>query len=354
MDGGINLSDFSAKERILVVEVNWLGDVLFSTAAIRAIRKKYPGAYMAALVVPRCKAVLMGNNYLDEVIVLDEDSKHKGLWGKIRLIYELKKRNFTIAYFFKGSLTRIFCTFLAGIPKRVGYKLKMGGLFLTDKVQMPQGRLHRADIYHYLVAHTSIPEGERHCDFFVGPQDRKFVEELLKKHGLAEGRKMVVMHVGGNWDLKRWPKENFAKLIDILAERFAVDVVISGSFMDHPLAVEIARMSRNKPFIACGLTTLKQLGALFAKSDVVVSADSGPLHIALAMEAKTVALFGPTAQEITGPLGRGEFSVIRKKDLSCSIPCYNLECADNKCMSAVTAEDVGKEIEELGWLKPST
>ncbi|HAJ56674.1 MAG TPA: lipopolysaccharide heptosyltransferase II [Candidatus Omnitrophica bacterium] len=346
------ISDFSAKERILVVEVNWLGDVLFSTAAIRAIRKKYPGAYIAALVVPRCKAVLLGNNYIDEVMALDEAGRHKGFMGKLRLIMELKKRRFTIAYFFKASLTRIFCAFLAGIPKRIGFAAKMGGMFLSEKVFLPKEAFHRADTFYYLVTRDRIPESERYYDFFISIEDQRFVDDLFKKHNIREDKDIVVLHVGGNWDLKRWPKESFARLIDVFAERYGAEVVISGSFMDHSLAAQIAGMSSHKPFIACGLTTLKQLGALFRKSSLVVSADSGPLHIALAMEARTIALFGPTATEVTGPLGRGEYSVLRIKDLSCRIPCYNLECKDNICMTAIKIEDVWTEAERLGWLKP--
>ncbi|MBI5872655.1 MAG: lipopolysaccharide heptosyltransferase II [Candidatus Omnitrophica bacterium] len=352
MSYGVKLSDFSAKERILVVEVNWLGDVLFSTAAIRAIRKKYPGAYIAALVVPRCKAILLGNNYLDEVMGLDEEGRHKGFLGKLRLVMELRSRHFSAAYFFKTSLTRIFCAFLAGIRRRIGFAIKMNGLFLTEKVCLPKEIFHRADTYYYLVTRTRIPDGERYYDFFVSKEDKSFVDDLLKKHGVAEGKKIVVLHVGGNWGLKRWPKESFAKFIDVLFESYGEEVIISGSFLDQPLAADIAGMSRHKPFIACGLTTLKQLGALFSKSDVVISADSGPMHIALAMEARTIALFGPTAPEVTGPLGRGEFSVLRKKDLSCVIPCYNLKCADNTCMSAIKIEDICKEAEKRGWLKP--
>lgn len=344
--------EFYAKERILIVEVNWLGDVLFSTPAIRAIRKKYPGAYIAALVVPRCKAVLLGNNYLDEVMVLDEDGRHKGWWGKLCLIRELRNRRFSIAYFFKTSLTRVSWAFWAGIPKRIGFAVKGKGLFLTERVVLPKENFHRADSYYYLVTGVRIPENECYCDFFVGLEDRHFVDDLLKKHGIPEDKKIVVLHVGGNWRLKRWPQESFASLIDTLGECYGVQVVITGAFTDHPLATEIAARTRNKPFVACGLTTLKQLGALFARCDFVVSADSGPLHIALSMQARTISLFGPTAPEVTGPLGRGEFAILRKKDLDCVIPCYNLKCEDNVCMSAIKNEDVLCEAERRGWLKP--
>lgn len=338
-------------ERILIVEVNWLGDCLFSTPAIRAVRKKHPGAYIAVLVVPRCKEVLSGNNYLDEMVILDEKGLYRGLWGKLRLIRDLRIRRFTKAYFFRPSLSRTLSVFLAGVQKRIGADNKKSGFLLTEKIQLPLKGLHRADTYYYLVTKTKIPDGERYCDFFVSSDDKKFIDDLLKKHRLDPAKKIVILHVGGNWDLKRWPKENFARLSDRFFESYGAEVVISGSFMDYPLASQIAGMAHHKPLILCGKTTLKQLGALFGRSDLVVSADSGPLHIAMAMEARTVSLFGPTSQEITGPLGRGDFSIVRNPEILCVIPCYNLECKDNICMSSITIERVLEEVEKKEWLK---
>ncbi len=342
---------FAAKERVLIFEVNWLGDVLFSTPAIRAIRKRHPGAYIAAILYPRCKQVLLGNNYIDEVMVLDEGGRHKGFLGKLRLLHEIKARHFSICYLFKTSASRIFLLFLAGIRKRIGFARGLKGLLLTEKVKLPAGDFHRADIYYYLVSKSKIPEGERHYDFFVTSEDKQFIDVFLKKHGIDREKKIAALHIAGNWELKRWPKENFASLVDILFERFGSQVILTGSFLEHNLAKSIIDLCRNKPLIACGMTTLKQLGALFQIADVVVSADSGPLHIALAVGAKTVALFGPTAPEITGPLGRNEFEILSKKNPGCSVPCYNLLCKDNVCMKSITPEDVAICIEEKGWLK---
>ncbi len=343
--------NFSAKERVLIVEPNWLGDVLFSTPAIRAVRQKYPGAYIAALVVPRCRAILSGNNYLDEVIILDEDGRHKGLMGKLALARDLRIRRFSVAYIFRPSVTRTFCVFLAGIKKRIGYAFKKGSLLLTQKVVLPEGELHRADTYYYVVTEKKIPEGERYCDFFVSNEDKRSVDDFLNKNNLKNEKKLVVLHVGGNWDLKLWPKENFAGLIDSLIEHYNAEVVISGSVKDDSLAKEIYARARLKPFVACGMTTLNQLGALFMKSDLVISADSGPLHIAMAMEARTVALFGPTSPIVTGPMGRGDFSILRNKNIECVIPCYNLGCLDNRCMRSISVEQVLDEVEKKGWLK---
>jgi heptosyltransferase-2 len=343
--------DFAAKERVLVFEVNWLGDVLFSTPALRAIRKKHPGAFITVLVPPRCKPVLTGNNYIDEVLVYDDKGVHRGLFGFLRLVRDLRVRRFSRVYFFKPSTTRQWCAYLAGIKERVGFARKAGFL-LTQKVTLPAGTWHRADVFYYLVARERISEFERHCDFFVSVEDRVFIEEFLRKNNLGGGRRMAALHVGGNWDLKRWPPEHFARLIDILSERYGADVIMTGAFSDGPLAQKIASLATQKSFDACGQTTLKQLGALFQKSDVVISADSGPLHVAMAVQARTIALFGPTLPEVTGPMGSGDRSVLHNKEgISCALPCYHLDCADNVCMKSITPEQVVEAIEKNGWLK---
>jgi lipopolysaccharide heptosyltransferase II len=345
-------SPFWAEERIVIVEVNWLGDVLFSTPAIRAIRKKHPGAYIAALVVPRCKVLLMGNNYLDEVITLDEGGRYKGLFGKLRLVRDLRVRRFNVAYILRPSLTRTLCLFLAGVRRRIGFTTKKTAFLLTDRVVFPKDKLHRADIYYYLVTGSRIPAGERYCDYFVSPDDRDFIEDFLKKHHLGQEKNLVTLHVGGNWDLKRWPKERFAQLIDVLKDKYQMDVVISGAYSEHDLAKEISSLTRSKPFIACGLTTLKQLGVLFQKSAIVISADSGPLHVAAAVGARVLSLYGPTSPELTGPLSRDELPVLcGQQTPTCQVPCYNLECKDNVCMSSITVEQVISELEKRGWLK---
>ncbi|MFA5038253.1 MAG: lipopolysaccharide heptosyltransferase II [Candidatus Omnitrophota bacterium] len=346
------VSEFSAQERIVIVEPNWLGDVLFSTPAIRAVRQKHPGAFITALVVPRCKTLLLGNNYLDEVLALDEGIRYKGLSGKMRLVRDLRIRRFSAAYILRPSLTRTLCLWLAGVKRRTGFYTGKTGFLLTEKVAYPKDRMHRADIYYYLIAGTRIPEGKRHCDLFVSDEDRAFIEDFLKKHGLGQRRALVSLHVGGNWGPKRWPKENFGRLIRVLKEKYEADVVLSGSYADHALADEIAGLSGVHPFIACGLTTLKQAAILFQRSQVVISADSGPLHLAAAAGARCLSLYGPTSPELTGPLGRQEIPVLRAPDLNCETPCYNKECQDNICMRSISVDQVVEELDSRGWLKP--
>jgi ADP-heptose:LPS heptosyltransferase len=102
----------------------------------------------------------------------------------------------------------------------------------------------------------------------------------------------------------------------------------------------------NRPTIFCGGTTLGQLAALMAKASLVISNDSGPMHIAVSQKTKTICLFGPTSPEITGPLGSGDYTVIRK-DVGCEVPCYQLDCNDNRCMKAISVYDVLQAVQKI-------
>ncbi len=339
------------QEKILIVEVNWLGDILFSTPAVRALRREHPRAYLAALVVPRGKQVLAGNPYIDELIVLDEEKRHRGWRGKMRLVRDLRVRKFSLAYVLRPSVSRTLVLWLAGVKRRIGFD-KKAPFLLTEAVPVPEDpAMHRGDVYYYLVKRTPIPASERYCDFYVAPSDREHIDDFLRSRRCGAGRPFAALHVGGNWDLKRWPREAFVGLTNALMETCGVDVVISGSILDEVPAREIADRSVRRPVIACGQTTLRQLGALFERAAFVVSADSGPLHIAMAVKARTIGLFGPTEPRVTGPLGLSEYAVLRPPDLSCAVPCYNLSCADNVCMRSISVDHVLNEAENRGWLK---
>jgi len=329
-------------KRILIVNVNWIGDTLFSTPFIRAVREAYPDSYIACLIHPRCKEMLEANPRLDELIVYDEEGAHKSLSGKLRLILSLRNRRFDTAFLLHRSFTKALIVFLAGIKDRIGYPTKKRGMLLTKTIDSPAEELHKVEYFLNIAVSAGLKPSNRSYEFFVSDANKDFINDLLRSQGISDSDTVAVLCPGGNWDPKRWPKENFAKLADALAERCGAKIVISGAKKDMTLAEDIKTMMKTKPVITAGKTTLKQLGALFARADLVVANDTGPMHLAVAMKAKTIALFGPTSPRLTGPYGEGRYKVISKNE-TCDVPCYDFTCTDNRCMSAIKVEDVLKE-----------
>jgi len=332
-------------KRILIFNVNWLGDVLFSTATIRNIRRNFPGSFIACVIPSRCYPVLKGNPHLDEIIIFDEDDRHKSIFERFNFIRSLREKDFDLVFLLHRSFSRALICRLAGIPKRIGHYTKKRSFLLTQKIMPPpRDSLHRIDYYLDIIEHAGLKVEDRYTEFYFSEEDTISVREFLSKNSVNDKDFIVAINPGGNWLSKRWPKEYWAELADKLIEKFQAKVVITGGHNDHNLAEQIKARMKFKPIIACAVFNIKQLGALAKMASLFITADTGPMHIANSVGAKKIiAIFGPTSPEITGPCPLNN-AVILQKNVGCAIPCYNLKCKDNRCMKSITPDDVIKAV----------
>lgn len=332
-------------KRILVFNVNWLGDVLFSTAVIRNIRRSYPDSYIACVIPSRCGLILEGSPNLDEVIIFDEKGKDKGVLAQLRFMRLLAGKKFDLVFLLHRSASRAFICYLAGIPQRIGHYTKKRAFLLTKNIMPPvRDSLHRIDYYLDVIEKTGLKVYDRHTEFFFSKEDEKNVEKFLKDNAIIEKDFIAGVNLGGNWLPKRWPVSYWAVLIDRLIGELGLKVIITGSDSDLDLVSQARVLIKRQPIVAAGMFSLKQFGALCKRLDLFITADTGPLHIANAVGAKKIiALFGPTDPLITGPYPQ-ENVVILKKDIGCKIPCYKVDCKDNRCMAAIQPEEVLKQV----------
>jgi lipopolysaccharide heptosyltransferase II len=331
-------------KKILVFNINWLGDVLFSEPSMRALKETYPDAKLVCIVGPSCRAVLENNPYVDEIIEFDEKTTHRGLLQRARFIRSIASQKFDVVFLLHRSFTRALLMFLAGIPERIGYSTWKRFWLLTKRVRPCAQQVHRVD--HFLgvvqAGGARISRDARY-ELFLNKDAERSIDVFLRTHGIGEGRRFIVLNPGGNWGPKRWPAENFAALAERITRELGYTVVVTGAEKDKARAAVIAQ--RAKIIDVTGKTDLVQLAALFTRASIVVSGDSGPLHVASAVGACVIALFGPTSQAITGPRGKGPCTIIRKAlPARCRVPCYNKRCAKRACMENITVEDVFKEI----------
>jgi lipopolysaccharide heptosyltransferase II len=275
------------------------------------------------------------------VIIFDEHDRHKGMLEKLNFVSLLKKKKFDTVFLLHRSFSRALICRLAGIKQRIGHSTKKRAFLLTKKIIPPKkDSLHRIDYYLDVIEKAGLRVEDRYLDFSFTPADEKQVDNFFKKNLLKTHNFVVVINPGGNWMPKRWPPDYWAQLADKLINETNAKVIITGSISDLLLVGKIKNAMSQLPLIACGVFNLKQLGALAAKADLFITADTGPLHIANAVGAKKIiAIFGPTAQRITGPYPPTNV-VILQKDIGCLIPCYKVNCADNRCMQAITPDDV--------------
>ncbi len=326
-------------ERIVIFNVNWLGDVLFSTPFIRVLRETYPQSHIAVIVVPRCGELLETNPRINELIIYRENDTHAGLAGKRRFIGALRKKGFDAAFLLHRSVTRAALMWAAGIPARIGYAEKQRGFLLTHMCEPPPKAQHKVDYFLAIARSWGITHAPVPCELFLTARDRERALRLNESFGLKPGGHYVLLNPGGNWAPKRWPPSHFIALGGMIWKRFHIPLVVTGAAQDRDLADAIADGINGTAYNCAGRTTLREYGALCESASCVVSADSGPMHIAASVKAPVVALFGPTSPELSGPRGEGEYRILRN-DSGCEIPCYNEACRDYRCMKGLEVKDV--------------
>ncbi len=325
--------------RILIIEPNWLGDILFTTPAIRALREKNTEAFIACMVHPRCAQLLEDNPGINEIILFDEKSLNRSILSKIIFIKKLRRYRFDTVISFQRSMTRMLIAYLSGISRRAGYYTKKRSWLLTDKVSLKDPNVHRVEYFLDIIRALGIDTDKRDYQFNIPEDIAEKTDNILQDAGIGIDDKLIVLNPGGNWPPKRWPKENYAKACKELDRLYRKKIVLTGALKDKELAEEIIRLSSTRAINMCGRTTLKELAAIMRRASLVIANDSGPMHIAVSQKAPTIAIFGPTSKEITGPYGESGRYIVLQKQTGCEIPCY-AECEDYRCMDAVKVDDV--------------
>ncbi len=295
---------------ILVFTKNWLGDVIFETPAIRAIKENYPDSHLIAVIPPRCHEILKSNPYVDEIIFFNNRQEHKNYWSKFHFIQNLKKRKIDLAFLFHRAQEHAWIAYFIGARKRIGYGTKWRSYLLTHAVSEPEGPIHDVQYFLDLVTAAGLKtKGDYHYEFYFSKEDEQQAEKLLKEHSL-ESNSIIAINPGANWLPKRWPPAYYKQLAEQLMKNFGVRIIVTGHASDQEVAGEITNGKNNGIVSFCGRTSLGVLGALFSKCRLVISNDTGPLHIAAGVGSNVLALFGPTQSLETGPLGRGRNVII--------------------------------------------
>jgi lipopolysaccharide heptosyltransferase II len=327
-------------KRILIVGPNWMGDLLFLTPAIRAIRRSYPDSYIACLCPPRGADLLKTNPHIQRVIPQVECRGLKGLLSWWPLVQRLKAERFDTVFLFHRSFSRTLACWAAEIRNRIGYRTWKRGWLLTQGVDpASKDSVHKAATFLRMLEKIGILADGFRYDVGLLPEDHQAAEALLGELGVAVGDRLVALHPGANWRLKRWPADRFAEVADALRQRYGTKVLLIGGPEDLPLAHRVIQRMKSRPIVATGKTSFRQLGALLARTRLLISNDSGPLHLGMAVGIPTIGLFGPTDPKLTGPLN-GAKAVALFGSIGCPVPCYQLRCPVNLCMSQITVEEV--------------
>ncbi|MBZ9578194.1 glycosyltransferase family 9 protein [Patescibacteria group bacterium] len=324
-----------------------LGEALLNIPAIRALKRSFNSS-IVVLVNPVVKELLAGSPEIDQILTFDEDKWNKSIFTRLRLLRQIRKGKYDLAVVFNPTKRFHILTYLAGIPQRLGYDRKWSFL-LTHKMEDKKslGQKHEVEYNLDLVRSIGADTNEKNTSIAVEKEDTRFVEDLLLKYAIRDKDLVIAIHPHSSNPAKSWPKENFASVADELHSRFAAKVAIIGGTQERDSVIELISLTKYPPINLSGKLTLKQLAAFFQRCALVISNDSGPVHIAAACRTPTVVVFGRNIPGVSperwGPWGEGH--IVLHKDPGCS-PCLDRECPYNfRCLTSISPEEVLKAVE---------
>jgi lipopolysaccharide heptosyltransferase II len=348
-----------AVRRVLLIRPDHIGDVLFATPAIRALRASLPEAHIDCMVGPWAREIVQDNPHLDEVLTCPfpgfarRPKKHLldpylVLWSYAP---RLRNQRYDLALILRfdhwwGAMLALW----AGVPERIGYAVPETAPFLSQALPYASGRHEVEQNMSLIEAVTGVRVVDPGpLEFTPSPEAARSAEMLLAEKDPRQG--YLCLHPGSGAPVKLWRPEAFAQVANDLAERYDLQVVITGSAGEQPLVNSIVDRMEREPLVIAGQTSLSELAALMARCTLVLGVDSGPLHLAVSQGVPTVHLYGPVDHHAFGPWGDPGKHLVVVSEKSC-IPCNRLdypahELEEHDCVRSITAESVLKAAETL-------
>jgi len=320
--------------KILVVKPSSLGDIVHSLPFLNAINKRFPTAEVHWVVAKEFEGLLDGHPMIKRLRVINKDAwkkigSVKETLGELKALFrDLKKENYDLVIDLQGLLRSGIITAATGARIRIGFKEAREGsrLFYTHKVEGGKD-IHAVDRYLKIADFLGCDMSDVRFPF---PSFDSTSSPILDPSS-SEDYALIVP--GARWRTKRWPPENFGEIASLLP----LKSIIVGGKADRDIADEIVAFSKGKAISLAGKTTLKELVAVIRGARLVISNDSGPMHIAAALGIPVFAIFGPTDAVRTGPYGK-RHRIIRQ-NISCA-PCFKTQCENMRCMKNLSVEKV--------------
>lgn len=336
-----------AIKKILVRGPNWLGDAVMCEPALRGLRRLFPDAQIALLVKPAVADLFTGHPALTRVLTYDSKGRHAGLFGKWALAEQLRRQSFDLAVLFQNAFEAAFLTFLAGVPRRYGYATDGRSLLLSNPVAVPDrsALTHQVRYYWDLLKPLGLTGDPPAPELVVSPEEEQAMAGRLAQGGLTANDVVIGINPGSTYGgAKRWLPERYAEATERLCRTLRetrnqqVGVVIFGAKGEERLGREIAARLSSPSLVLSGATTIRELMAALKRCAMLLTNDTGPMHIASAFQVPLVAIFGPTDWRTTSPFGSAH--AIVRQPVDCA-PCLLRECPiDHRCMTRVTVDQV--------------
>lgn len=317
--------------RILLVELWGIGDLVMMSGILKPLKSHFPDAKISLICKPVSGELFTNYNYIDEMLFFDFPwTKFRGkykVWewdwkGILRLIVKLRRASFDLAIDARGDLRNNLLLFLSGVKRRIGYACLGGGFFLTHQIRSTE-KLHRVDKWAGILSFLGVKDIIR-PRIELDKKEIEWADNFLNEKKLFEKDLLVGIHPGAANNIRRWPYERFIEVANYLKKAYGAGVLFF-------------------PMAGVGL---RQMAALLSRTDFLICNDSGPMHIATAVDTSVIAIFGPGDKEAIGPYG-DKHRVVLKADITCR-PCFDYcKYKTHFCINAIKIEDVIAAADEM-------
>ena len=325
-------------ERIVVIDLLYLGDLIFATPFIKNLRDLYPEARIDFVANANFSMVLENNPHLDNVYSYDKGWSVLESWDFAR---NLAENNYDLGLNIHGNWRTALLLKVVGPKFTVGFGDKGRGIFLDQELSRLEDA-HMVEVYRQFLRDLEFLElKDAGLELNVSAQARDNIVEILTKDNLYQGqdKQLIALNTGGSWAAKRWPKEKFAKLADQIKKQELGEVIFTGGPSDVERVTEIQELMTEEVVSLAGKTSLEELAALGEQIDLMISGDSGPVHVTAAVGTPTITIFGPSNEKKYQPYGKQHQIITNEIDCR---PCGEHECPleHHNCMEGISVEDV--------------
>lgn len=334
---------------IIVRMPNWIGDMVMATPILSDLRKAYPKAQITAMCrAPVCD-LLKEDPEVDELFCFSKTSSFSRRSDKKDIVEKLKQGKYDLGILLTHSLSSAWWFWQGNVKTRLGYDCNGRRFLLSKAVPLPEKleKQHLVVTYKMLLEPLGLPVSQTPPRLFLSKKEVESARTLLKQHGVSKENVVIGINPGATYgSAKCWLPERFREVAQKLLADDNVRIVFFGDQPTAPLVKAICQGLGPRVINLAGLTSLREVATLISLCDVLLTNDSGPMHIADALGTKIVALFGSTNEIVTGPYSTGK---VIHKHVECS-PCYQRTCPiDFRCMKQIQAEEVYQAI--LSMLK---
>jgi heptosyltransferase-2 len=339
--------------KIMIRATNWVGDAILALPALRAVRRRFPQAYIAIVARPSVADIYRSQDVCDYLINYDPRGAHAGFFGRERLAAEVRRQRFDVALLLQNAFDAAWLAWRAGIPERIGYARDARSVLLTKAVPVPRpGEISSHEQFYYLellrrVCWLDVLPDESFITLKVSEENREAAARILQQAGAISQSLRLAIGAGASYgSAKCWPPSHFADLANRIQSQSDADVILFGTAAESSVSQAIAAGMHRAPIDLTGKTAIADLPALLSQCHLFVGNDSGAMHLAASVGLPVVAIFGPTDPNGTAPV-TPRCTVVQEKPY-CS-PCFLRRCpTDHRCMTKISPQIVEAAVQP--WL----